>query len=39
MKKIIAELSVEVGGIDQAEKVVADIIDTLGENYTTSEIL
>ena len=39
MKKIIAELSVEVGGIDQAEKVVADIIDTLGDNYTTSEIL
>ena len=39
MKKIIAELSVLVGGVDQAEKVVADIIDTLGENYTTSEIL
>ena len=39
MKKIIAELSQEVGGVDMAEKVVADIIDTLGENYTTSEIL
>ena len=39
MKKIIAELSVEVGGVDQAEQVVGDIIDTLGENYTTSEIL
>ena len=39
MKKIIAELSQEVGGVDQAEQVVGDIIDTLGENYTTSEIL
>ena len=39
MKKIIAELAVEVGGVDQAEQVVGDIIDTLGENYTTSEIL
>ena len=39
MKQIIAELSVEVGGVDTAEQVVADIIDTLGDNYTTSEIL
>ena len=36
MKQIIAELSVEVGGVDQAEQVVADIIDTLGDNFTTS---